>query len=515
MTSDQLKIGSIISYLQMLLNTIIGLVYTPIMIRILGQSEYGLYNTALSTVSMLSILNLGFNSGYIRYFSKYKQNNDYDAISRLNGLFLIIFTIIGIIAAVCGFYFTTHLENIFKSGLTVYELQTAKVLIVLLTISLAISFPMSVFSNIISANERFIFLKLCGIFQTVISPLVTLPILLLGFGSISIVLTTILTSVFLYISYVYYVLFVIKSKFIFNNFEKGLFKSLFVYSGFIAINMVIDQVNWSIDKMLLARYKGTISVAIYSVGYTIYHHYAMFSTSISGVFTPRIHNLVNQTRYDIMRQKMVLTELFVKVGRIQYSVLALVCTGMVLFGKQFIILWAGKDYLESYYVAILMMSTASIALTQNIGLEIQRAMNNHQFRSIAYLIMALMNVVLSIYLCQIYGPVGCAIGTALSLIFANGLVMNLFYNLRCNIEIIVFWKNIIKLSQGLIIPIIIGVIINMIVSIESWSALIIVIVVYSIVYFISMWCFGFNYYEKQLLSELYEHIMVRFNFRRN
>ena len=91
---SQIKIGSILSYLQIALNIIIGLTYTPIMIRLLGQSEYGLYNTVSSTISMLSILNLGFASGYVRYYAKYKKENDNESIYKLNGLFLIVFSVL-------------------------------------------------------------------------------------------------------------------------------------------------------------------------------------------------------------------------------------------------------------------------------------------------------------------------------------------------------------------------------------------------------------------------------------
>lgn len=91
MTVNQLKTGSFLSYLQMLLSVIIGLVYTPLMIRTLGQSEYGLYNTVTSTISVLTLLSLGFNSGYIRYYARYKKNNDSISIFKLNGLFFLIF----------------------------------------------------------------------------------------------------------------------------------------------------------------------------------------------------------------------------------------------------------------------------------------------------------------------------------------------------------------------------------------------------------------------------------------
>ena len=99
---NQRKLGTIISYLQMVLTMVVSVIYTPYMIQKLGRSEYGLYNTVASTISMLSILNLGFSSGYIKYYSVYKKNKDTASISRLNGLFIQIFSIIGLIALTCG-----------------------------------------------------------------------------------------------------------------------------------------------------------------------------------------------------------------------------------------------------------------------------------------------------------------------------------------------------------------------------------------------------------------------------
>ena len=109
MVKSQLKWGSVLSYVQMAANIVINLAFTPIMLHLLGDSEYGLYNTVASTISMLSILNLGFNSSYIRYYSKYRSRNDEHAISRLNGLFLTIFSVIGIVAFLCGLFLSFNL----------------------------------------------------------------------------------------------------------------------------------------------------------------------------------------------------------------------------------------------------------------------------------------------------------------------------------------------------------------------------------------------------------------------
>lgn len=501
MNDKQLKVGVLLSYLQMALNIIIGLIYTPLMMRLLGQSEYGLYNTVASTISMLSILNLGFSSSYIKYFAKYKTENDQIAINKLNGLFLIIFIIIGAIAFACGLFLTFHLDIVFNTGLTSSELKIAKTLMLLLTINLAISFPMSVFSNIISANERFIFLKLLGMLKTVGGPLVTIPLLLLGKGSIGVVTTTLLISLIVDAVCVYYVLCILRNRFLFRDFEKGIFTSLFGYTAFIAINIIVDQINWNIDKILLGRYKGTVAVAIYSVGSTLQTYYQMFSTAISGLFTPRIHQITNSIS-DIREQNKKISDLFVRIGRIQYLILGLVCLELIFFGKEFIKYWAGPEYDDAYYVALLLIIPVTIPLIQNLGIEIQRAQNKHRFRSFAYATMALINLLLSIYLCQIYGPTGAAFGTTISLLLANGMVMNFYYQKRCGIDVVRFWKNIIRMSAGFIIPVLIGILMRNIMKINGIIILVAGISILAVTYLASMWIIGLNKEEKGFVKTI-------------
>lgn len=489
------------SYAQMALSVVIGLVYTPVMIRLLGKSEYGLYNTVSSTISMLSILNFGFNSSYIRYYAKYKKENDTAGINRLNGLFLILFSIIGTIALLCGLFLTTHLEWVFDEGLTAAEYETAGVLMLLLTVSLALSFPMGVFSNIISAHERYVFLKVIGLLKTVVCPLVTLPLLMMGCRSIAMVAISVTVSLATDGIYVFYVLKVLKCRFWFRGIEISVFKDLFCYTIFIAIGLVVDQINWNIDKILLGRFCGTGAVAVYSVGFSLYSYYQMFSTSVSGVFTPRIHKIVNETGEDPTAQREALTALFIKVGRIQFLLLGLVASGFVFFGKPFILnFWAGEGYGNAYYVALLLMIPASIALIQNVGIEIQRALNKHHFRSIAYAVMAFVNLAASVYLCQRYGEVGSAIGTAISLILANGLVINWYYHTHCNLDIPRFWKNILRMSLGLLIPIAFGIGVTHWLDLSSMVQLVIGIAAYAAVYCVSMWLIGMNRFEKDLIG---------------
>lgn len=509
MNNKQLKLGSLLSYAQMFLGILVSLLYTPMMIRLLGQNEYGLYNTVASTIAMLSILSLGFNSSYIRYYSQYKLREDQEAIDRLNGLFMLIFIIIGVIAFACGLFLTANLKLVFRDGLTPSEYETARVLMFLLSINLGLSFPMSVFSSIISAHERYVVLKLLSILKTVVSPLVTLPLLFYGLGSIAIVSVTLGVSVFTDLIYFLYVKKKLHCRFVFHGFDKGLFRQLLIFTSFIAINLIVDQINTNIPKFLLGRFNGTADVAIYSVGYSLYQYYMMFSTAISGVFAPRIHHLVQTTNDDPALQRQQLTAFFTKVGRIQYAILGLIASGLIFFGRPFIAFWAGAEYGESYYVTLLLVLPATIPLIQNIGIEVQRAQNNHRFRSIVYIFMALLNLGVSIVLCQRFGTLGATVGTAFSLLIANGLIMNIYYHRRCHINILFFWKNILRLSVGILPAIVLGLVMNHFLDFSTTWIMFLCICAYTLVYCLGVWFLGLNHYEKDLIRKPIRKILRR------
>ena len=108
---NQLKAGAVLSYISMGLGYLVSIIYTPIMLRLLGHSEYVLYNLVASVVAYLGILNFGFGSAYMRYYSRYKIQEDREKIASLNGMFLIIFSFIIFSASII------FLTYIFKQNL--------------------------------------------------------------------------------------------------------------------------------------------------------------------------------------------------------------------------------------------------------------------------------------------------------------------------------------------------------------------------------------------------------------
>lgn len=496
MKVNQLKAGAALSYISMGLGYLVSIIYTPIMLRLLGQSEYGLYNLVASVVAYLGVLNFGFGSAYMRYYSRYKVKEDKEKIAALNGMFLIIFSILGLISVVAGTILTMNTEIIFGTALTSIELLRAKILMLILILNLAISFPNIVFTSHITANEKFVFQKLVEMIRTVANPFVVLPLLILGYGSVGMVLATTLLNITIEIINAVYCVNKLKMKFSFRNFDFKLMREMTVFSSYIFINLLIDQINWNVDKFILGRFHGTVSVAVYGLAAQLNTYYLSISTAISSVFIPRVHKLVANDN-----NNNELTLLFTRIGRIQFIMLSLIASGLIFFGRSFINMWAGKEYDGAYPILLLLIIPVTIPLIQNIGIEIQRAKNMHQFRSWVYFFIALGNLALSIPLARAYGGVGAAIGTGIALIIGNGLIMNWYNHVKVGLDMKFFWKQILKFTPAFIAPIMAGVLMNTFFNLTNLLYFLTFGIMYTIIFCISMWLFGMNQYEKDLIGK--------------
>ena len=68
----QMSLGVILSYISIAVRLLAGILYTPILLHTLGQSQYGVYSLCISFIGYLTILNAGVNAAYIRFYVQEK-----------------------------------------------------------------------------------------------------------------------------------------------------------------------------------------------------------------------------------------------------------------------------------------------------------------------------------------------------------------------------------------------------------------------------------------------------------
>lgn len=504
MIKNQRKIGAILSYVVIALNMVVGLAYTPFLIRSLGQSEYGLYSIINTVISYLTVMDMGFGNSIIIYTARYINQGDKEKQDKLHGMFFVIYCVIGVIATLIGVILFFNVDTLFGNTMTIEELSKARIMMLILTFNLAITFPLSIFGNIITAHEKFIVSKVIKILQILLQPMMMIPLLLLGYKAIAMVVVITIANVICLLLNTFICIKNLDVRLKFKGFDFSLLKEIFAYSFFIFLNSIIDKANWSLGQFLLGSLVGTAATAVFAVSTQLNNMYMNFSTAISGVMLPKVTKME-----DSKASNKEFTDVFVKTGRVQYLLMALIITGFVLFGQVFINWWAGPGYEDAYIIACILMIPVTIPLIQNIGLSILQAKNLYKYRTIIFFGIAILNIAMSIPLTKMYGGIGTAIGTAVSLILGQGIILNIYYHKKVGINMIEFWKNILRMSIPIVFVVLFGMELNMLIVSGSIFVLAVKIVLYTAVYGLLMWFFGMNNYEKDLIRKPVNKILSK------
>lgn len=507
MPVNQLKAGVVLNYVVIFLNTVVGLLYTPYMLRMMGQSEYGLYSLVASVIAYLTVLDLGFGNAIVRYTAKFRAEKKTEEQYEMFGMFFLLYLVIGIIAFGIGLGLYFNVDTLFGNTMTAVELGRARIMMLLLVANLAFTFPMSIWGSIIQAYEDFVFQKSLNIIRIILNTVVMICLLHFGYKAVAmVVVQTIFNVLTLVVNFIY-----CRRKldihiyFRFKHFHWGFLKEVAIYSFWIFLNTIMDRVYWSTGQFVLGAMVGTAAVAVFAIAIQLEGMYMQFSTAISSVFLPKVTAMVatNRSRKEI-------SDLFIRTGRIQYIVLAYILSGFIIFGRQFIELWAGADYSDAYIISLLFFIPLTVPLIQNLGITILQARNEMKFRSVLYIIIALVSLAMQIVLTRFFGGIGCAMGVSGALVVGQILIMNVYYRRRQELDIKTFWKEISKMS---IIPIVLifssMLVIRHFFALDSWGKLILGIAAFSLVYIPLFFRFSMTDDERNLFISMFHKIFCR------
>lgn len=504
MAINQRKAGTILSYVYLFLSNTISLLYTPIYLDMLGQSEYGLIATAISLTSYLSLLSMGIGGSYIRFNAQDRASKDKEREYRTNGMFQSIYFAISAVTIVVGTVLVFFSSYIFKANYNSEQLTEIKLIMICSILQFVVTFCFNTTAMALQAYEKFLFIRICLLVACAVQPCINIVALYMGGRAVAISVISLIISTLTYTVYYIFAKVKIGLKFRFGNFDKSLLKSIFIFSGFLFLNSITDQLTFATDNLVLGVVSDSVIVAIYAVGSNFKNYFMSFSTSVSSVFAPQINKIVAESD-----SSQKLNEIFVRVGRVQFYIVSLVLTGYIFFGRQFIYLWVGDEYKDSYLIGLFLMLAVYVPCFQNIGLEIQKAKNLHKARSIVYFLIAIVNVAMTVPLSMLWEGKGAALATLICMFCGTVIFMNIYNHKKVGLDIFSFWKSIFRILPGLILPVAVGLCINFFASIDSYLTLLCFILLYCVVYFVSCWFTSMNRYEKDLFIKPIKKIFRR------
>lgn len=505
-SSKQIKLGALMSYFAIAFNMIAGLVYTPWMISEIGSSNYGLYTLATSLITLF-VMDFGMSAAVTRFISKYRAEGNQQAVNNFLGvaykLYLIIDAVILTALLVVGIFIDSLYSNLSAS-----ELETFKVLYVIVGLFSVISFPFTNLNGILTSHELFAWHKFADLFHKVFIIVAMVVALLLGYGVYALVtvnaISGLLTIVIKYII-------VRKKTTVKVNLrcnDKGILKEIFNFSLWTTIGSIAQRMIFNITPSIIVAVSstGAIGSAVFGLAHTIEGYVYTFATAINGMFMPRISKLVYQGKKDTE-----LMDLMIKIGRLQCMIIGVLCVGFISFGKSFIVdIWNKPDFVESYLCAVFLIIPSFFYLPLQIANTTIIVENKVKLQSFVFIAMGVTNIVLSAVFAKYYG----AIGASFSILVAYMVRTVLMVIIHVKVLHLKMWKffkaTYLKVTPWLALSLGVGLLLE---NFNPMSVGFLRFVVNGVVFVgffgITMLLFCMNDYEKNLFLGTFKKILKK------
>lgn len=501
---NQRKLGIFLSYLNITLQSLLGFLYIPILLHYIGKSEYGLYQLMGSLIAYFGIMDFGLSAAVIRFYAKYLTLKDRVGMENILAIALRCYGAVMGVMLIAGGAVYTMLDAAFAGSMTAAEVAEAKDIFLLLLLNIVITLSTMVFRSVINAHERFLFLKGMETVQLVLQPMLVVMLLMHHPSAFSVALVQTGLNLVLSLARVYYCFARLHVRIQYHYWSHELMVSFRRLALSVFAVTLIDQVFWKTNQIILGVISGTAAVAVYSTASIIYMGYMQLSVAISGVYLPHVMAMVEEKATEEN-----LSALFIQIGRWQYYLLGLVATGFIIFGKQFISLWAGPGFEHSYIITLLIIIPFTVDLIQNIGLAIMQAMNRYDFRARIYFFTGVLNLVMAIPLGMHYGGIGCAVATGVSMIVGNGFIMNWYYAKEIHLAIASFWKQIGRISLVTGVCLVIGYAANVYLLPQGGiGAFVLKAAMYTILYMVMIYAFAMNQSERDKIQATFRKLHI-------
>lgn len=388
-------------------NLVIMFFMSPFVIHRLGDVDYGVWSLMMTLTGYLGLVEIGTRGGLGRFINYYLGKKDIPKVNGVINTAMAIFVTLGGVLLAVSAVLAALLHLIFPK-IPAELLPATRIILFLIAGNLWISFLSAAFRQLLEAHERFDLRNVVDLSVVLVRTGLTVAVLLLGRGLVALAVIQVATSV-LGMSAAY-----ILARRVFPRLElrpalisRERFKELFGFSIWAFIGGLSYRLLYSGDNIVIGILLGPKWVTYYSVGGLLLYRSRELISQASSIFAPQIMQDCATGDYKSLRI------LFRRGSNLTMGICILVFVGMLVFGKEFIILWMGPEFAISYRILAILTVSSFMAVAFQISGPIYFGLNRVKLSSILVLTQGLANLGLTIILVSglKWGIEGVAWGT--------------------------------------------------------------------------------------------------------
>lgn len=492
--------GISLSYIYTICNTIIGVFMSAYIIRMLGETEYGVYQTMTSFLTYLVLFEFGTGTIMTRNLSLSSKKADDEEVKRNYSTILSIAFFLSIVISIGIAVFYFNIGNIYSSTLTPDQIEYGKILFLIIAFRTIILFLIQTLNGALLGFEKYSFGQIVKLaYLLVRTVLVVILIAFIPYSLFLVIIDTGLAVIQLFVTVVYLKK-TIKLNFNIKFFDIGILKSVLPLALAMFIQTVVNMANGDVDKFFIGVAISPEAVTLYSISLFIYTTFSSMTTIPISMYMPQI---ASDMKKGYKGDKLMLS--LIQPCRLIAIIGGVILFGFISVGKEFINIVYGDTYTLAWIIAVILMIPMYINMCNGVLVNVLDVLRKRHIRSLILLITTIMNIVLTIWWIYNWQMIGAAIATAISTLIGQIVIMNIYYYYALKINVLkLFVKTYKGILPSLLIAFAISVFLNMFIE-NYYLSLIIGGLSLIIVFFICMFVFGANEEEKAIFTKIIRH----------
>jgi O-antigen/teichoic acid export membrane protein len=401
---------------------VVGFLLTPIVVRSLGDTGYGLWTLVLSITGYFGLLDLGIRSSVSRFLARHLALDDDQGVNRTASTAFVLLGLGGLVALLA----TVVIATIFLSSFQIEPAYASQARTALLLAGLNVSFilPLGIFSAVLYASERFDVVSAVSIVAEVTRAALVWWLLSHGYGLVA------LSVLALAITLVQYAAYLVAAKALhprlgiaFRYVDRTIGSELLGFSLYRFVWIIANQLVFYSDALVIGIFLGASAITPFAIAGTLINYGRQIVFLVIDPFYPPA------ARMDARSDIAGLQRLLILGTRIALLVALPLCLGFVFLGRQFITLWMKGDHVGSAAILTILTIPLAVSLPQYVSALVMAGMARHRTLAFVALGEGAANIVLSVILIQSMGLIGVAWGTVIPALITNTMVVP-FYTLR-------------------------------------------------------------------------------------
>jgi len=399
--------GISLNYAAFVLNVLSMFILTPVVVKYLGQSMYGVWAIISSVVAYLSMCSLGIDTAVGKYTAEFYATQKTNKLNMLVSSAAIALLGIGVFLSFLLLVFMPFLPQVLNIP---YEYRnTTKITFIIMGLNLLFLFQARIFENVFLGLQKVDYFYGFSVLRIVASFFLIFLVLHMGFGIVGMAIVGVLTSLMFFPLYpLLFRKLNCPIRVHLRSFSFAAIKEYVPYSLRTFSLGITSLILYNTDVIVIGFILGAAQVTPYIICYRICWYATYIFSGLSSVMFPQFSRLY--ALKDIAR----LHTIFLGISKITVAIMTPIAIILLLYGHAFINIWVGPSNWVGLKVFCLFIVMDFLhAIGTPVGIMLQGIGENKWF---AYSEMANagLNLGLSILLGFKLGVLGVVLGTVIA-----------------------------------------------------------------------------------------------------